>query len=191
MKTNEMTPQESLNIIADAIKKSRGRIENNSAAPLILWGISIPSITLLIWGIWAYTGNPQWNLLWFVLSPLVSLVQHFTIDRKHEKCKGFINEVLGYLWMSFGFFAVTVAILGFFGIVPDITLTILILMGFAATVTGLVVKNHWMTCGGLLSGLGLAVALKYVTGPEVLLLLIPAAILTLLLPGLYFRFKNR
>lgn len=145
MKTNEMTPQESLGIISDAIKNSRRRIEMNSALPLMLWGISVPLIALVVWYLWSHTGMPQWNYLWFVLTPLIALVQHFTIDRKLEKSKGFINDVLGYIWLTFGVFAVTIAVLGLFRFVPDITLTILIMMGFAATVSGLVVKNGCST----------------------------------------------
>ena len=189
MNTSEMTPQESLNIISEAIRSSRGKLEKNSSAPLIFWGIAVSVFTLIIWSLWHYTGKPQWNLLWFVFSPALSIVQHFTLDKKLEKCKGFINDVLGYVWISFGVFAISAAILGLCGIIQDITLSILLMMGFAATISGLVVKNPWMTAGGLLSGLGLAVALKFVSGPETILLLIPASIFTLLLPGLYLKFK--
>ena len=191
MKSSEMTPQESLNLIRDAIKKSRGHIENNSAVPLILWGIAVPVFTLIIWSLWKYTGHPQWNYLWFVFSPSLMVIQHFTISKKHEKCNGFINDVLGYIWIIFGIFATAVAVLGILGWVHDITESILLMMGVAAAISGMVVKNPWMTAGGFISGLGLAIALNYVSGPEAIMILIPAAILTLLLPGLYLKFKNR
>ena len=190
MKTNEMTPQESLNLISEAIKSSRGKLEKNSAAPLILWGVAVSVFTVIIWLLWHYTGKPQWNMLWFALTPVGFFVQHFALDKKLEKCKGFINDVLGYIWITFGVFAVSVAVLALLGFGQDITLSILLMMGFAATLSGLVVKNHWMTAGGLISGLGLVVAMKYVSGPDTILLLIPAAVLTLLLPGLYLKFKK-
>ena len=189
---NEMTPKQSLNIISDAIMKSRKEFEKNSAAPLILWGSATIITAIGVGLLWGNTSNPHWNLLWFAYAPIVYLIQKFCLKSEVFASKSFISDVLGYIWMCFGIFAVSTGVIGILlGGQTSITAAILLLMGMAAAISGMVVKNIWMTIGGNISGPGLVFAMKYVEyEADVMLLLAAAALLCLLLPGLYLKFKK-
>lgn len=63
MEANDMTPEKSLQLISEAISKSRRDFEKNSGTPMIIWGITLMVFSLIIWLILRTTGNPLWNLL--------------------------------------------------------------------------------------------------------------------------------
>jgi uncharacterized membrane protein (DUF106 family) len=62
MEANDMTPEKSLQLISEAISKSRRDFEKNSGTPMIIWGITLMVFSLIIWLILRTTGNPLWNL---------------------------------------------------------------------------------------------------------------------------------
>ena len=73
-----MTPEKSLQIISEAIAKSRRDFEKNAGTPLVTWGVIVLLFSILVWFILQETGNMNWNLLWFgipVVGWPVSLIQ--------------------------------------------------------------------------------------------------------------------
>ena len=65
MEANSMTPEKSLQIISEAIAKSRRDFEKNAGTPLVTWGVIVLLFSILVWFILQETGNMNWNLLWF------------------------------------------------------------------------------------------------------------------------------
>ena len=107
METNELNPEKSLQIISEAIRKSRREFEKNAGTPLIIWGVSILLLSLLVWFVWKSTNNPAWNFLWF--STIIIWIVFSIIDKKKEKkvkTKNFLGEIIGYVWISYGIFAI-------------------------------------------------------------------------------------
>jgi Uncharacterized protein conserved in bacteria len=64
---NEMSAQQSLQIITETFNKSRKGILRNSAKYFLLWGALLTAISLVIYLLWNLTGKPQWNFLWFAM----------------------------------------------------------------------------------------------------------------------------
>ena len=65
METNEMTPVKSLQIINEAIEKSRRDFEQDAGTPMIVWGAVVLVFSLAVCIMWKLTGNLSWNFLWF------------------------------------------------------------------------------------------------------------------------------
>jgi hypothetical protein len=63
METNEMTPEKSLQVISDAIARSRKDFEKNAGAPMILWGVVVLVFSIVIWLLLRSTENHMWNIL--------------------------------------------------------------------------------------------------------------------------------
>ena len=65
MENNELTPEKSLQIINEAIDKSRKDFERNAGTPMIFWGAIVLLFSLAVWMLLILTGKLEWNFLWF------------------------------------------------------------------------------------------------------------------------------
>ena len=92
METNEMTTEKSLQIIGDAIAKSRRDFEKNAGKPMILWGVIVMIFSVLTWGVFRLTGNPVWFCLWFGV-PIIGypLTMLLVKKEKNKTTRNWIN----------------------------------------------------------------------------------------------------
>lgn len=205
METNELNPEKSLQIISEAIRKSRREFEKNAGTPLVIWGVAILLISLIVWFVWKSKDNPAWNFLWF--STIVLWILMSFIDKKKEKkvkVKNFLGEIIGYVWISYGIFAIGLSLV--FCVISPIyvdspfsiketsyflTLFIGILLGFSALITGLLVKNKWIVTAGIINGLGTPIAFYFLNGADMTLLISIASIITLLIPGIILNLQSK
>ncbi len=179
-----MTPEKSLQIISEAIAKSRRDFEKNAGTPLVTWGCIVFTFSLLIWFILKETNNANWNFLWFGI-PVVGWPLSLITSKgeKKELSATFISNLVGNIWIVYGIFATLLAT-AFAFIRPEFSgyLTA-VLLGFAATMTGIALKNNYITAGGLITGIGCTIALFFVERWDAALLFAAAAILNLIIPG--------
>ena len=184
MEANSMTPEKSLQIISEAIAKSRRDFEKNAGTPLVTWGVIVLLFSILVWFILQETSNMNWNLLWFGI-PVVGwpLSMLLSKGKQRESNTTFISKTLGQIWVAYGIFA-TVLSAAFTFIEPSlIGFMTAVLLGFAATMTGIILKNNYITAGGLITGIGCTIALFFVESLDATLLFGVAAILNLIIPG--------
>ena len=189
METNGLTPEKSLQIINEAIEKSRKDFEKNAGSPMIIWGSVVFIFSIAVWVMLTLTGNLNWNFLWFGI-PVVGWVL-FPIVLK-GKCKSggksFISRSIGQIWLTYGIFATVLATVFAF-IAPHLTgyLTVAML-GFAAAMTGFVLKNNYITIGGFITGIGCTIALFcfQILAP---LWVAVASVLNLIVPGIMMNKK--
>jgi hypothetical protein len=184
METNNLTPEKSLQIISEVIAKSRRDFEKNAGSPLVTWGYIVLVFSVLIWFTLKETNNANWNFLWFgipVVGWPLSLIR--SKSKKKETTTTFISNMLGNIWIVYGIFATLLAT-AFAFIKPEFSGYITaVLLGFAATMTGIVLKNKYITAGGLITGIGCTIAIFFVERWDVALLFGVAAILNLIIPG--------
>lgn len=185
METNEMTPEKGLQIINDAIEKSRKDFEKNAGTPMVFWGIMVLIFSIAVWTTLRLTGNPQWNFLWFAI-PVIGFPLYLILVDSNCKSggKSFISRSLGQIWMTYGIFA-TVLSSVFAFVNPQLTgyLTISML-GFSAVMTGQILKNNYIRVGGFITGIGCTIALFFFQSNFAPLCVGAAAILNLILPGI-------
>ena len=190
METHEMTPEKSLQIINDAIEKSRRDFEKNAGYPMIIWGTEVLIFAIAVFIMLWKTGNASWNFLWFGIPvtgwPISSILLK---DRCRNGGKSFLSRSIGQIWLTYGIFA-TVLCVVFAFTAPHLTGYITaVLLGFSAAITGLVLKNRFITAGGFLTGLGCTIAMFFVQNWIAPLFFAAGAVLNLIIPGVMMNKK--
>ena len=152
-----MTAQESLSIITETFNKNRKDIVRNSAKYFLLWGALLTIISLVIYFLWHCTGKPEWNLLWFVMPvigyPLAALAGRYD----HKMPQNEVSKMLGGVWGVFGAFAITLSAIAIFLVPMNISLIIVLILGWAECISGVLLKNWPIIVAGFILGVGGAV----------------------------------
>ena len=186
-----MTTEKSLQIIGDAIAKSRRDFEKNAGKPMILWGVIVMIFSVLTWGVFRLTANPVWFSLWFGVPILGYPLTVLLVKKdKNKTTRNFVNQTLGQVWGIYGIFATVLAVTLSFIDPTYIAFAIAVLMGFATAVTGLILKNNWLVAGGLLTGTACPVVLTLVYSADLNLMFAAIALVDLLIPGLFINRRN-
>lgn len=183
METNELTPEKSLQIINEAIEKSRKDFEKNSGSPMIIWGSVVLIFSIVILLLLKMTGNLSWNFLWFGIPVLGWPLSSLLLKGKCKNGgKSFISNTIGQVWITYGIFATVLSVVFAF-MAPQFTGYITaVLLGFSAVMTGLILKNGYITAGGFITGLGCTVALFFANNEIIPLFFALASILNLIVP---------
>ena len=153
----EMTAQESLQLISESLNKSRNDILRNSAKYFVLWGILLTATSLAIYLLWHFTGKPQWNFLWFAMPvigyPLAALVGKSNAPIPQNE----VSKMLGGVWSVFGTFSLALSAIAVFVVPMHVTLIIVIILGLAECISGVLLKNWPIIIAGFLLGVGGAI----------------------------------
>lgn len=155
---NELTAQDSLRVITETLNNNRRAILRNGAKFFILWGAILTVFSLVVFALWHNTGKPVWNMLWFAM-PLVGYPLAAILG-KHDTVvpKNILGTLIGQTWALYGVFAIVISAIAVFFVPMHISLIIVVLMGFAEAVSGLLLKNWPIIVAGILLGIGGAVA---------------------------------
>ena len=166
----EMTAQQSLNIISEMMNNSRRTILQNSAKHFILWGSLLILVSLVIYELWHTTGSPIWNVAWFVMPalgfPIVRILDRKDSDVPQNK----INMNIGLIWLTYCIFTVCISVIAMLWVPMNVSLVIVVLVGFAECISGFLLKNWAITISGFIIGIGGAVMASMLLGAEQLLI---------------------
>ncbi len=150
----EMTAQESLQLISESLNKSRNDILRSSAKYFVLWGILLTATSLAIYLLWHFTGKPQWNFRWFAMPvigyPLAALVGKSNAPIPQNE----VSKMLGGVWSVFGTFSLALSAIAVFVVPMHVTLIIVIILGLAECISGVMLKNWPIIIAGFLLGVG-------------------------------------
>ena len=175
----EMTAQQSLQLISDSFNKSRKDILRNSANYFVLWGILLTAISLAIYLLWHLTDKPQWNFLWFAMPvigyPFAALVGKSNAPIPQNE----VSKMLGGVWTVFGTFALALSAIAVFVVPMHITLIIVIILGLAECISGVLLRNWPIIIAGFLLGVGGAIFALLVKSDAQLLIFTLGGILLL------------
>ena len=186
----EMTAQESLLLIAETFNKSRKGILRNSARYFMLWGALLTVISLVIYLLWHLTGKPDWNFLWFAMPvigyPLAALMGKYDIAVPQNE----VSKMLSGVWRVFGAFAVTLSAVAIFLVPMNVSLIIVIILGLAECMSGVLLKN-WpvIICGFLLGVCGAVFAMLVKSEAQLLVFTLGGVLL--LVTGLVMKLQNK
>ena len=185
-----MTAQESLQLISESFNKSRKDILRNSAKYFILWGALLTITSLASYLFWHFTGKPQWNFLWFAM-PLIGTPLAALIGKHNEAIpQNEVSKLLGGVWSVFGTFSVTLSAIAVFLVPMHITLIIVIILGLAECISGVMLKNWPIIIAGFLLGIGGAVFALLVKSEAQLLIFTLGGVL-LLVTGLIMKLQYK
>jgi hypothetical protein len=187
---SEMTVNESLALITETMNNSRKAILRNSAKHFVLWGCVLMVLSFTIWQLWSSTGNPAWNFLWFAM-PLIGYPLALVLTKKDEAApKSEISRMIGYVWTVFGVFAMSISAIAVFAVPMHITLLIVVMLGLAECISGVLLKNWPIIICGFILGVGGAVA-AMLWKSEAQLLLFTLGGLLLVVTGLIVKFQYK
>ena len=174
-----MTAQQSLQLISDSFNKSRKDILRNSANYFVLWGILLTAISLAIYLLWHLTDKPQWNFLWFAMPvigyPLAALAGKSNAPIPQNE----VSKMLGGVWTVFGTFSLALSAIAVFVVPMHITLIIVIILGLAECISGVLLRNWPIIIAGFLLGVGGAIFALLVKSDAQLLIFTLGGILLL------------
>ena len=186
----EMTAQESLLLIAETFNKSRKDILRGSARYFMLWGAMLTVISLVIYLLWHLTGKPDWNFLWFAMPvigyPLAALMGKYDVSVPQNE----VSKMLSGVWRVFGAFAVTLSAVAIFLVPMNVSLIIVIILGLAECMSGVLLKN-WpvIICGFLLGVCGAVFAMLVKSEAQLLVFTLGGVLL--LVTGLVMKLQNK
>ena len=187
---SEMTVNESLALITETMNNSRKAILRNSAKHFVLWGCVLMVLSFTIWQLWSSTGNPAWNFLWFAM-PLIGYPLALVLSKKDEAApQSEISRMIGYVWTVFGAFAMSISAIAVFAVPMHITLLIVVMLGLAECISGVLLKNWPIIICGFILGVGGAVA-AMLWKSEAQLLLFTLGGLLLVVTGLIVKFQYK
>ena len=167
----EMTAQESLRLIAETMNNSRREILRTSGKHLLFWGVLLTFFSLAIFLLWNMTGKAAWNYLWFAM-PFVGMPAAWLRNKGTTPVpESLISKMLGGVWSAYGIFAVCAAALACFVVPLNITVTIILLFGFAESISGIILKNWTVILSGFVLAIGgMFIGAKYSSEPAQLLI---------------------
>ena len=186
----EMTAQESLSLITETFNKNRKDILRGSAKYFMLWGTLLTLTSFVIYLLWHLTGKPQWNFLWFAMPvigyPAAALMGKYNGTLPQNE----VSKMLSGIWGVFGVFAISLSVIAVCLVPMNVTLMIIILMGLAECMTGVLLKNWPIILCGFLLGVGGAVFVMLVKSEAQLLIFTLGGFL-LLVTGLVIKLQNK
>ena len=187
---HEMTAQESLRLITETMNNNRREIVRYSGKYFILWGILLTVTSLAIYLLWHFTGKPQWNFLWFAMPAIGYPLAAFMGKYKDTLPQNEVSKMMSGVWSVFGTFAITLSAIAIFLVPMNVSLIIVIIMGLAGCMSGVLLKNWPVIICGFLLGIGGAVFAMLVKSDAQLLIFTLGGIF-LIATGLFMKLQNK
>jgi hypothetical protein len=184
---NTLSPQESLNIIADAVSKTRENIKEQSFC-LLLWGWLISVASILFFILHQYTAFKLYFLPFPVLAGIGVVITIIYFRNRLRATETYLNYYLNRMWLVLGgCFIVVVFVNVSQGHVP-FTYT-LIIAAIGTLISGLIIRFRPLLTGGILL-LASAVVSIYMPAGYVALLHGIAIIAGFLIPGYMLKYSK-
>lgn len=187
----ELSPNESIALIEDMIYKAKSNFSDDSFLYL-LWGwvIFICSIGHFILLKTELVKYPEyiWGLTWIAV--LIQIFYIFKVEKK-KRVKTYTDEIIGYIWMSFGFtMFFIVIVLGYTSSWVILYPLLLFLYGTPTFLSGVIIKFTPLKIGGIACW-GLAFVAKFTPNMYILLLLAISVIAAWIVPGYLLKAKYK
>ena len=194
MDTNQLTPQDSFDIINKAISNFRMNYRE-SAKIFLLWGwilalasLSNYIILAVLKGSEAYNLMGIYSLINWVIFIVIGFIAQFFILRSINKDKKVYSHLEGYLKKLWIVSAAAFFIGGFlcFQLGIDPPAIMLLIAGLATTASGLLIKFKPLILGGI-SFFIFSVAATFVSNEYIALIVCAAIICGYLVPGYFLK----
>ena len=182
---NELTEQQSLEIITQMINKAKEDYEETGIGAL-LWGSLVTFCALITFG------NFYWHItifyfVWFLT--LFALIPQIIISvrtAKRKKYKTYRDEAMAAIWISFGVALFLVAIYSSKYELPNAGALFMIVYGIPTFATGYIHQFKPMIIGGIVFWVCAAICF-YVQFPYIMLFIAASSIIAWIIPGLILR----
>ncbi|MDD4417245.1 MAG: hypothetical protein PHH81_00210 [Bacteroides graminisolvens] len=142
MEDKVLTEKESLDLISQMIRNTRSRLEDNSGIPFLIWGYTTVIVAVIVWSLVTTSGNYLWHWLWFAI-PVFGRTLWLLHNKKQLNNRSrvitFVDRAISHVWMVFGIASFMISIISFLTYIP-ILFIVLLTMGMATAITGLIIR---------------------------------------------------
>lgn len=200
-KANEMTPQQSLEIIKSMMNQSRKDTQRELGKYMVFWGLLVVLTATATDYLWHTYREYNWGWLWLVMS-IVGTACFFYIKRKKQahKPSSYITKTIGMVWWTIGIFCCIFGfganfmgelfqqineqggVIGQSAFLPTEAMMMLF-FGIAATATGFILKDYLISICGILSGFGGFVGCILLHHSSFMPVLAGVAFVSMVIPG--------
>lgn len=142
MEDKVLTEKESLDLISQMIRNTRSRLEDNSGIPFLIWGYTTVIVAVIVWSLVTTSGNYLWHWLWFaipVFGGTLWLLHYKKQLNNRSRAITFVDRAISHVWMVFGIASFMISIISFLTYIP-ILFIVLLTMGMATAITGLIIR---------------------------------------------------
>ena len=142
MEDKVLTEKESLDLISQMIRNTRSRLEDNSGIPFLIWGYTTVIVAVIVWSLVTTSGNYLWHWLWFaipVFGGTLWLLHNKKQLNNRSRVIMFVDRASSHVWMVFGIASFMISIISFLTYIP-ILFIVLLTMGMATAITGLIIR---------------------------------------------------
>ncbi len=197
--SEEMSAERSLQLISETIERSRRVMTINSGNSFLAWGVVVAATALVIGHLWEHCGGPNWNLLWLTVFVTGPLANRLLTRKGLPENKTHIGKIIGRAYFILG---ILCALIGFCTgilvhyispehVAGSVIASTSLLIGVGAAFTGSVLKNTLIMVAGALGGLSGYFGSYFFTGSHCMMLYAGVAVITMVVPGLIIKLKNR
>lgn len=189
MEDRKINEKESLELIAQMIRNTQNKLEQNSGRPFLLFGYCSVAFALLIWFLTGITGSYYWNYLWFLL-PLICWPVAIRMYSGKRSATTYIDRVVRYIWIMTG---ITIIIACSFTLVfPDMECMFfaVLLLAMCTALTGLVIRIKPITITGII-GMAVSPVMLWLEGGDRLLVFALLFVLVFIIPGHILNSKSK
>lgn len=190
--------ERSLEIISEAIRRSRREAGRSVGTWMTAWGTLGAVTGIAIVALWSHTGDARWQWLWAVAAVLGYACQLYLRKRNGNRRtpETFATSVIRWVWTTFAGIALCAVFFSFDFIysVPPATefpvySVIIFLLCMAGGITGMVTSNG-AGLGSAVIGIYYAKIAYEESGCGRVAALVMACVFTLLIPGVIRKYKT-
>lgn len=160
MEEKNLTPQESMAVIAQMIEATKQRIAMPDLRISVMWAVLTIATAAVVLILSLITHNPWVNLAWFAI-PVIGIPANIVMGKHIEKNKGVktaIDRISDGIWKTVGFIAIALTVIclvfdltGHSGAWLAMFYYAFIIVGFGAAMQGIVLKERSYIFGGTFS----------------------------------------
>ncbi len=160
MDDKKLSPQESMELIASMIQSTKRRVAPVDLRISVMWAVITIVTAAAAWILIYFTHNPWFNFVWFAI-PIIGIPANYILSSKRKEkisTKTYLDKVSEGVWKTVGFIAIGLTIGCFIAQecgYPQAWLAMFyyafIIVGFGATVSGLLLRENSYVFGGVFS----------------------------------------
>lgn len=160
MEEKEITPQESMALIAQMIESSKQRVAMPDLRISVMWAVLTILTAATVLTVMLIHYSPWFNLVWLAI-PVIGLPANLIMTRKSGVEKGaktLIDTISDGIWKTIGFIAIALAVicfvfnlLGHYGAWLAMFYYAFIIVGFGCAIQGILLKENSYVFGGVFS----------------------------------------
>lgn len=192
MEDKVLTEKESLDLISQMIRNTRSRLEDNSGIPFLIWGYTTVIVAVIVWSLVTTSGNYLWHWLWFaipVFGGTLWLLHNKKQLNNRSRVITFVDRAISHVWMVFGIASFMISIISFLTYIP-ILFIVLLTMGMATAITGLIIRFKPIIFSGFI-GILFSPLCVIVRDTSSILIFAAVFVLMMVIPGHMLNYKAK